>query len=118
MASFILKGSDIAAGSDLSLFRSMAMAIQCSKLRWRLVDQSLAPLKWEEAFYLATLGGGEFFGKVGSFEPGYEFDAVVLDDSGLRHPQELSVRERLERMIYLSGKEQITGKYIRGQKVL
>lgn len=111
-------GSDIAAGSDLSLFRAMAVAIQCSKLRWRLVDQSLAPLKWEEAFYLATLGGGEFFGKVGSFEPGYEFDAVVLDDSSLRHPQELTVRERLERMIYLSGKEQITAKYIRGKKVL
>ena len=27
------------------------------------------------AFYLATKGGGSFFGKVGSFEPDYEFDA-------------------------------------------
>ena len=25
--------------------------------------------------------GGAFFGKVGSFEEGYEFDVVVLDDS-------------------------------------
>lgn len=111
-------GSDIAAGSDLSLFKSMAMAVQCSKLRWRLVDQSLAPLKWEEAFYMATLGGGEFFGKVGSFDEGYEFDAVILNDASIPHPQELSVKERLERMIYLSGKEQVTGKFIKGRKVL
>ena len=43
----------------------------------------------EEVFYLATKGGGEFFGKVGSFEEGYEFDAVVIEDATIRHPQEL-----------------------------
>ena len=36
--------------------------------------------------YLATKGGGAFFGKVGSFEPGYEFDAIVMDDSTCHHP--------------------------------
>ena len=81
-------GSDVAAGSLLSMFKAMSMAIQCSKLRWRLLDQELAPLKVEEVFYMATRGGGEFFGKVGAFEKGYEFDAVVIDDSNLRHPQE------------------------------
>ena len=89
-------GSDIAAGSSLSIFKAMALAIQCSKLRWRLYDQSVVPLTFEEVFYLATKGGGEFFGKVGSFEAGYEFDAVVIDDSSLKHPQELTVKDRLE----------------------
>lgn len=111
-------GSDIAAGYTLSVFRAMADAIQCSKLRWRLVDQTLAPLKVEEAFYLATKGGGEFFGKVGSFEKGYEFDAVIMDDSSLRHPQKLSARERLERLIYLAEDSNIKAKYILGKKVL
>lgn len=110
-------GSDIAAGSTLSIFKAMADAIQCSKLRWRLVDQSLAPLKVEEAFYLATKGGGKFFGKVGSFEKGYEFDAVIMDDSSFRHPQKLSVRERLERLIYLAEDQNVAAKYIFGKKV-
>ena len=65
----------------------VADAIQVSKLRWRLVDDSLKPLSLEEAFYMATMGGGAFFGKVGSFLEGYEFDALILDDSSLRHPQ-------------------------------
>lgn len=110
-------GSDIAAGSVLSIFKAMVDAIQCSKLRWRLVDQTLAPLRVEEAFYLATKGGGEFFGKVGSFEKGYEFDAVVIDDSSFRHPQKLSVRERLECLIYLAEDKNVVAKYIFGKKV-
>lgn len=63
-----------------NLFAAMAQSIQASKLRWRLLDASLKPLTIEEAFYMATKGGGAFFGKVGSFEPGYEFDAVVCDE--------------------------------------
>ena len=111
-------GSDIAAGSALSIFKAMVMAIQCSKLRWRLQDQSIAPLTVEEAFYLATKGGGEFFGKVGSFEEGYEFDAVVLNDESLKHPQELNVKERLERLIYLAEDKNIVAKFVNGKNVL
>lgn len=107
-------GTDIAAGSSLSLFRAMATAVRCSKLRWRLYDQSVAPLTVEEVFYMATKGGGEFFGKAGSFEEGYEFDAVVMDDTVIRHPQELSVRERLERLIYLAEDRNITAKFVNG----
>ncbi|MCD8354980.1 MAG: amidohydrolase family protein [Clostridia bacterium] len=107
-------GSDIAAGFSLSIFRAMADTVQCSKLRWRLADQSLSPVKIEEAFYLGTKGGGEFFGKVGSFEPEYEFDAVVLNDTALRHPQELTIKERLERLIYLAEDRFITAKFSNG----
>lgn len=110
-------GTDIAAGSSLSVFKAMVMAIQCSKLRWRLYDQSLAPLTVEEVFYLATKGGGEFFGNVGSFEKGYEFDAVVIDDLALKHPQELDVKERLERLIYLAEDRNITAKFVNGKKL-
>ncbi len=110
-------GSDIAGGTSLSIFKAMAMAVQCSKLRWRLHDQSVGPLTMEEVFYMATKGGGEFFGKVGSFEKGYEFDAVVLDDSSLRHPQKLSVKERLERLIYLADGRSMTAKFVNGHVV-
>lgn len=111
-------GSDVAAGSTENIFMAMTQAIQASKLRWRLQDSSLQPLTIEEVFYLATKGGGEFFGRVGSFEAGYEFDAVVLDDSRLEYPQELDVKKRLERLIYLSDDREIKAKYVRGNKIL
>ena len=95
-------GSDVAGGAHLSIFRAMTDAIQCSKLRWRLVDQDVPALTLAEALYLATKGGGAFFGKVGSFEPGYAFDAIVMDDSGLTTTRTCTLAERLERVIYLS----------------
>ena len=110
-------GSDVAGGSTENLFRAMAHAVQSSKLRWRLQDNSLEALTAEEVFYMATKGGGEFFGKVGSFEPGYEFDAVVLDDSRLKHPQPLDIRSRLERMIYLADEREIRAKYVKGKEI-
>lgn len=110
-------GSDIAGGSSLSILRAMTDAIQVSKLRWRLVDDSQKPLSLEESFYMATAGGGSFFGNTGSFEKGCEFDAVILDDSNLPHPQILSSRDRLERLIYLADDRNITGKYVSGKMI-
>lgn len=110
-------GSDVAGGSTESIFTAMAHAIQASKLRWRLLDDSLKPLTVEEAFYMATKGGGEFFGRVGSFEEGYEMDAVVLDDTRLEHPQPLDVKKRLERMIYFSDDREIYAKYVEGSRL-
>lgn len=110
-------GSDIAAGSGLSMFRIMALAVQCSKLRWRIQDETLKPLKFSEVFYMATKGGGEFFGNVGSFQKGYEFDALVMDDRNIRTPRELTVQERLERLMYLAEDGNIAAKYISGKKM-
>ena len=110
-------GTDIAGGHSLSMLRAIADAVQVSKLRWRLVDDRLKALTFEEAFYLATMGGGEFFGKVGSFQKDYAFDAVILDDSFYRHPHPLSVRDRLERLIYLSDDRCIKGKYVSGREL-
>lgn len=111
-------GTDIAGGADISLLTAMADAIQVSKLYWRLVDDSKAPVNFEEVFYMATKGGGEFFGKAGSFEAGYEFDAVVLDDGNLKHPRRLSIKDRLERMIYLADDRNVTDKYVCGKKLV
>ena len=63
--------------------------------------------------------GWIFFGKVGSFEDGYEFDAVVMDDSVLPHPQSLNLAERMERAVYLGlDDKKITAKYVAGRKIL
>lgn len=110
--------SDVAGGDALSLFDVMAGAMRASKLRWRLLDQSVAQMSVDQAFYLATRGGGAFFGKVGAFDSGYEMDCVVLDDSSIDHPQELSLRARLERCFYLADDRHIAAKYVRGKQIL
>jgi len=110
-------GSDIAGGCHSSIFRAMSDAIQVSKLYWRLIDQNDAPLTVQEAFYLGTAGGGSFFGRAGSFEEGYEFDAVVIDDGSITSSNPLTVGERLARIIYLSDDSHIRDKYIRGKRV-
>lgn len=110
-------GTDIAGGHSLSMLRAIADAVQVSKLRWRLTDPSRKALTFAEAFYMATMGGGSFFGKTGSFLNGFAFDALILDDRRFPHPQELTVRERLERLVYLEDGHCLTGKYIAGRKI-
>ena len=111
-------GSDIGAGYSISVPRAMADAVQCSKMYKRYVDENVDALTFEEALYMGTLGGGEFFGKVGSFEEGYEFDAVAVDDSNIKSPMELSVRNRAERIMYLSEKCTVNHKFVKGQKII
>jgi guanine deaminase len=115
-------GSDIAGGADCSIFRAMADAIQVSKLRRTLLNIDEKPLTPEEAFYCGTAAGGSFFGKAGmgysgSFEPGYDFDALVIDDNTPATPAELPIRGRLERLIYTGDDCRIEAKYVRGAKV-
>ncbi len=66
---------------------------------------------------MATKGGGEFFGNVGSFEKGFAFDALVIDDGDMRSPQKLSVQQRLERLAYLAEDKHIAAKYVGGRKI-
>lgn len=110
-------GTDVAGGHSLSMFRAVTDAIQVSKLRWRLVDQSLAPLSFPEALWLATAGGGAFFGKVGRLEEGYACDLLVLDDSDLPSPRPLAPEERLERLFYLGSDRNVAAKYVAGKRV-
>ena len=112
-------GSDVAGGESESIFRAVSDAVQVSKLYWRLADSSESPLSIREAFYLATKGGGEFFGKVGGFEEGYEFDAVVLDDRELCLKNDLTIPQRLERDMYLEADRGcIIAKFTQGRRIL
>lgn len=110
--------TDVSGGSSLSLFRVIQDAIGVSKLRWRLKDNSDSPLTTSEAFFLASKGGGAFFGKVGSFEAGFDADFSVLDESLINTPLDgLSVSERLEMYIYRAADKPVFAKYIKGKKV-
>lgn len=110
-------GSDVAGGHTLDLFAVMAAAVQVSKLRWRYVDQTEKPLTIPETLYMATAGGGRFFGKVGLFDEGYCFDAVVIDDSANQNLRSFSPLERIERCAYLGGAK-VQAKFVDGKQVL
>lgn len=110
-------GTDVAGGFSASMLRAVSDAVQVSKLYTALADASCAPVTLSEAFYMATKGGGSFFGSVGSFEPGYDMDAVVLDDSELGRIDGLTAPQRLERAVYLLPERQAAAKFIQGVPV-
>ena len=108
-------GSDISGGHDLNMFRMLVYAIQVSKMQYQQ-NHDKPFLTLPEIFWIATKSAGSFFGKVGSFEPGYEFDALVIDDSVL-YPSEYSLLHRLERFIYVGDDRQIVHRFCRGVEV-
>ena len=111
-------GSDMAAGHHLSIFRVMQYAVQMSKLQYALSDGELPFLTLSEVFFMATKAGGSFFGKVGSFEAGYAFDALVIDDAtinGIGMPA--NCQQRLERFIYLGDDRQILYRFCQGKEI-
>ena len=114
-------GSDISGGHHLSMFRVMQYALQMSKLQYAHSEGKLPFLTLSEAFYMATKSGGSFFGRVGSFEKGYAFDALVIDDSRLNYSdtalgvKPYTLQQRLERYIYRGDDRQITHRFCQGR---
>lgn len=109
-------GSDVSGGHELSLFRMMVYAIEVSKMHYQR-DSATPFLTLSEAFWMATKSGGSCFGKVGSFETGYEFDALVIDDHEL-HPDEYTLLQRLERFVYTGDDRHIARRFCRGREII
>lgn len=108
-------GSDIGSGSSLSIARAIATTIQHSKIR-NMFDPQWQAVNLSEAFYMATRSGGRYFDKVGAFEEGYCFNAIVIDDSNM-HGDGLTPVERLERFCYAGDDRNISMRYILGKEI-
>ena len=104
-------GSDVSGGHSLSMPDVIVGAIQTSKMIWLLGGKEHNPLSLSETFYMATKGGGEFFGNVGSFEEGYEFDALIV-----KVEEDLSMEEKLQKFIY-NPKGRIVDRFVQGRKI-
>lgn len=109
-------GSDVSGGHTLDMAEVVRAALGVSKLLWRAAGEKLPHLRAQEAFWLATAGGASFFGKAGAFEPGYDFDAVAVDDSAWRAPED-DLQKRFEKMIYCSSGRDVKAKYVAGRKI-
>ena len=100
----------------MSMLRIMQYAIQTSKLIYAQTHGQMPFLSLSEAFYLGTKSGGSFFGKVGSFEEGYEFDALLVDDSYLNYDN-YTLEQRIQRYIYIGDDRDIRVRFCRGKEL-
>ena len=111
----IAMGCDIGGGHDLPVYKVMASSIQVSKLR-ELYLKDCSSITIEQAFHMATKAGGSCFGNIGTFDKGYQFNALVIDDSMIPGFK-LSPVQRLERFCYIGDDRNIRERFIRGEKV-
>lgn len=114
--------SDVAAGHDPSMPRQIVAAIETSKAKtFEAGHEKDRPLTLSEAFYIATKRPGAFFGaigrgRVGSFEPGYDFDALVIREEE-DNPLDMSVEGRLARFIYDGDDRDILERWVAGRRI-
>ncbi len=108
-------GSDISAGSYMGIYRQVASAVRLSKIK-NLYENDNRVITAKEAFYVATKGPGSLFGKVGSFEEGYDFDALIID--GLQDDfRNISPAELMERFCYSGDVSNIKKRFLRGKEI-
>lgn len=113
-------GTDIAGGASLSMMNAIAAAIRVSKLRYYYshFDESERFLTMTEAFYLATTAGQEYFDCKCGFEEGKPLHALVLNEARLCEPvRELTLPERLERLIYADDDRNIIARFSQGREI-
>jgi guanine deaminase len=114
----ITLGSDVAGGCKLSILDVAAEAIRVSKHRWMQTEGEEDYLSVGEAFYLATGAGQKYFDEKPGFHAGAKIHAVVLKNNFLPDICPTTVKERLERILYLNNKNSISAVYSEGEKVL
>ena len=66
-------------GHSIAIYKQIARAVQLSKLKEFYEPDQGRTITLTQAFYHATKEAGSIFGKVGSFEKGYQFNALVID---------------------------------------
>ena len=109
-------GSDIAGGHGIAIYRQIARAVQLSKLKEFYEPDDNKTITITQAFYHATKEAGSVFGKTGSFEKGYLFNALVIDS--MEDPwMELPAEERLERFCYIGDDRNIKARFIEGNEI-
>lgn len=109
-------GTDVGAGHTPSIRNIIVETIKMSKVN-QMMNRSHQVISFSEAFYMATKGGGEYFGKVGSFEEGYEFDMVVIKPDELAMARGINTLEQLQRFVYSGDNQMIVDVYSDGKRL-
>jgi guanine deaminase len=125
-------GTDISAGYSPSVFDSAKTAVVAARALQSGTNAQLAPgvrgirdsqINLAEAFWMATSGAGEVLkAPIGKFEPGYDFDAIVIDTQTRSGTPlvELETDDDLlafQRLFLLATRSNIVQTWVRGKKV-
>ena len=109
-------GSDIAGGHTPAIYTQIAKAVQFSKIKAFYEPEMNRAIPFAQAFYMGTKQSGSAFGNVGSLEPGYAFDALVI--GGVQDPfQKLSPAQSVERFCCLGESSNIHARYLNGKRI-
>ncbi|MCL1137890.1 guanine deaminase [Shewanella pneumatophori] len=126
-------GSDLAGAPIPSIFHTCLDAVNHSRVRedgtstYLPADtrgESGSRISFLESYWMATVGGGQAIdAKVGLFQPGFEFDALVVDtavsDSNIFIIDEMdSAKDKLEKIITLNNRQNICKVWVKGQLVI
>jgi guanine deaminase len=125
-------GTDVSGGYSPSLFDGCRHALSASRVLQSGVHAQLspqergargAPITHQEAFWLATAGGAEALDlPTGSFRPGYEFDALMVDTTAAasnvkirRHDDSLD--DIFQKIVLNAARADIAAVWVGGRKV-
>ena len=125
-------GTDISGGASPSILDNCRHAVNASRALEDGVDPALdaatrgrpdSRIDFRTAFWLATAGGGEALElPFGRFEPGYRFDAILVDTrrpgSNLMVWEDAdSLEDVLQKIVYNAGRDDIRKVWIDGRVV-
>lgn len=117
-------GTDCSAGYSPSILEGMRQASNVSRHRVMHTGDDKLKLALEEVVWLGTMGGAGVVGlerKVGNFEPGKEFDALVvdvgLDDNVNVEGWEEDGRALVAKWVFLGDDRSIRKVFVRGRLV-
>lgn len=113
-------GTDIAGGYAPSMLDAIRQSIIASKVTAMQTDNVYKTLSYEEAFFLATLGGAQVLGigdKIGSFDIGKDFDALVIDFHS-KNATSASVLDRFQQFLFLGDDRAISEIFVKGKPIL
>ncbi len=122
--------TDISGGYSPSMYQAIRQAVISSKMLQDGVNPNLpsdkrgvnnSAITLNTAFYMATVAGGLALNlKLGKFEPGYIFDAQVVDicENLPRYNQEKSKEDLLHKVLLLAQRENIKEVWVQGVQVV
>lgn len=116
-------GTDVSGGFHPSILYVIKDALKSSN-HHHFNNASYKPLSFEEAFYLATVGGSQVCGlqdTIGNFIAGKEFDAQIIDPYVTNSPFDVfeadTIKDIFQKFIFLGDDRNVSDVYIKGNKV-
>ena len=118
-------GTDVSGGYSVSMLEVMRQTLIASScVSFQTDNRAYRPLDYKEAFYLGTLGGAKVLGledKVGNFEEGKEFDALLIDvnspHSIINWNTNLTLPEMFQKFFYIGDDRNILQVFVKGRLV-